>query len=167
MNIRSFQESDYERAQGLLETVQAFHVEQRPDIYKEIQDFVPQKYYGAFLNNPEELSAVAEIDGVLAGICLVSAEKRACNHPVLTPRKYGSVEVLCVDPAFRRQGVAEHLMNYVKSRAEELGLDGLDLGVTAFNFPAKALYEKMGFTVRHYKMEWKIEKEIENNDTLR
>lgn len=160
MIIRAFRENDYERAQALLETVQTYHATERPDIYRNVKDFMPGSYYGTSLNRPEALSAVAEIDGTVAGICLVSLEETPPGHPLLMPRKYGFIEVLCVHAAFRRQGVAEGLMNYVKARAEVLDLCGLDLGVTAFNGPAKALYEKLGFAARNCKMEWKTKKEM-------
>lgn len=161
INIRAFHDSDYDRANALLKDVQIFHAAQRPDIYKTSQNFTPQVYYAEFLRQPEALSAVAEDDGMLAGICLVSIEEQGPEHAVLASRRYGSIEVLCVDSAFRRQGVAEKLIEYVKTRAETLKLDGLDLSVAAFNFPAKALYDKLGFTIRSSRMEWKSKQEKE------
>lgn len=56
----------------------------------------------------------------------------------------GHITNVCVDPQFRRQGVAEQLLGvYLRFGQEHLRL--LDLEVRVSNAPAIALYEKLGF----------------------
>lgn len=53
---------------------------------------------------------------------------------------------IAVDPGFRRMGIAESLVNALVAALKERQSQSLTLEVRASNEPAKALYEKMGFT---------------------
>lgn len=158
IKVRSFTTRDYEGAQALLCAVQKIHVQGRPDIYADVPDFSARVYYGATLHAPELLSAVAEEEnGALVGVCLVSTEECSPGQTaLLTPRRYASVEVLCVDEACRGQGIGERLLRDVRERAESMGLSSLELTVGAFNHSAQKFYEKLGYTVRSCKMELKL-----------
>ena len=52
---------------------------------------------------------------------------------------------ICTHPAFRRQGIAELMMDAIISDGRKNGVDMISLEVRASNAPAKALYEKNGF----------------------
>ena len=51
-----------------------------------------------------------------------------------------------VHPDFRRQGIAEALVNTLVEQLKEMGSHCLTLEVRASNTPAIALYEKLGFS---------------------
>lgn len=53
---------------------------------------------------------------------------------------------IAVTPAFRRQGIAEKLIDMLILQLMERGSNSLTLEVRASNMPAIALYEKLGFT---------------------
>ena len=53
---------------------------------------------------------------------------------------------IAVDPGVRRMGVAESLVDALVSELKDRGSLSLTLEVRASNEPAKALYEKMGFS---------------------
>lgn len=57
----------------------------------------------------------------------------------------GYISNVAVSGARRRLGVADQLLNAMKSRAEQLGLSFLTLEVRASNEPAISLYKKHGF----------------------
>ena len=156
--IRPFEDADFERAQVLLSWVQAFHMQNRPDLYASAPGFSVREHYGRALHAPELLSAVAEReDGTLSGVCLASVEEcRPGQNILLTPRRFACVEVLCVDQACRGRGVGTRLMEYVRARAETLGLERLELSVSAFNQAARRLYKALGYRDRSYKMEFKL-----------
>lgn len=53
---------------------------------------------------------------------------------------------IAVAPAFRRQGIAEKLIDMLILQLMERGSNSLTLEVRASNMPAIALYKKLGFT---------------------
>ncbi len=53
---------------------------------------------------------------------------------------------VAVHPAFRRQGIAESLVNALVEGLRERGSHCLTLEVRSSNEPAKKLYEKLGFS---------------------
>jgi ribosomal protein S18 acetylase RimI-like enzyme len=58
----------------------------------------------------------------------------------------GEFRMLAVDPAHRRQGVAEALVGVCLERARELGYDALVLSSLAEQAPAQRIYQRLGFT---------------------
>jgi GNAT superfamily N-acetyltransferase len=60
-------------------------------------------------------------------------------------RRYGIVEELVVDAAWRRHGIATMLLEEVEARARQAGLPRLLIGVVAGNLPAEAAYARFGF----------------------
>lgn len=52
---------------------------------------------------------------------------------------------IAVDPAFRRMGVAQELVDALVAELKARGSESLTLEVRSSNAPAKALYEKLGF----------------------
>ena len=58
----------------------------------------------------------------------------------------GYINNIAVSPQHRREGVASALLSTLILKARELDLSFLTLEVRAGNAPARALYEKFGFT---------------------
>ena len=86
------------------------------------------------LKNPLSLWLVAEVDGRVAGYI---------GSQTVPPES--DVMNVAVHPDFRRQGIAEALVNGLWSRLTQAGNTSLTLEVRASNLPAIALYEKLGF----------------------
>ena len=86
------------------------------------------------LTNPLSLWLVAEVDGVLAGYI---------GSQTVPPES--DVMNVAVSPAYRRQGIAETLVNALVEALKAADNESLTLEVRASNAPAIALYEKLGF----------------------
>lgn len=86
------------------------------------------------VNNRLSLWLVAEIDGCIAGY--------VGSQTVLDMTDMMNIAVA---PEFRRQGVAEALVNALVSCLKEKDVMGLLLEVRASNTAAIALYNKLGF----------------------
>jgi len=102
---------------------------------------------------------IAQIGGSVAG-CLIGyplpdepepidAELPAMFVPLQELENHACgtwyVNVLATYPAYRRQGVASHLLALAKSAAERTGRRGLSIIVADTNAPARRLYELSGF----------------------
>lgn len=57
----------------------------------------------------------------------------------------GSLTMLCVDSEYRKQGIAQKLMNALFDTAVSLKLAFVTLEVRESNIPARSLYAKLGF----------------------
>ena len=58
----------------------------------------------------------------------------------------GYISNVAVAPEYRRNGLADGLINALKERAKQLELTFVTLEVREFNEPARALYKKHGFS---------------------
>ena len=64
---------------------------------------------------------------------------------MMTVLDEGYIANVAVDPAYRRQGIGDRLIERLTEIAAERGLSFMTLEVRAGNRPAIALYEKHGF----------------------
>jgi len=59
---------------------------------------------------------------------------------------YGHVEDVIIDPAYRGKGLAFVLLKELLRVAKEKKLSRVELNALSENYPARRLYEKLGFT---------------------
>ncbi|MCY3900651.1 MAG: GNAT family N-acetyltransferase [Caldilineaceae bacterium] len=87
----------------------------------------------------KEISVVAEVAGMFAGICHCA--------PSLNPREEGvaHLHILGVRPEFRRRGLGACLMVEAMGRLRENGFERVELDMDSLNFKALPLYEGLGF----------------------
>lgn len=121
----------------------AYLSEEFPDIPAEklqgIAEALPT-YFKQHLGR-DLLAFLAEEDGkAVAAVMLLLTEKPA--NPNFPTGKTGTVVNVYTLPKYRRQGLAEGLMQLLITEAKERGLDYLDLKATGAGQP---LYEKLGF----------------------
>jgi ribosomal protein S18 acetylase RimI-like enzyme len=84
---------------------------------------------------------VADAEGQLVGYIIGLMRE---NPPVLLPPAYGLVSDICVDPAWRQQGIGRRLFEALKDwfRAKELST--VQLNVAHFNPVSQAFWRAMG-----------------------
>ncbi len=61
------------------------------------------------------------------------------------------VDALAVDPAYRRRGLARHLLGVAETQARRCGLSRIALDTGLQNAPARALYDAYGFREREIR----------------
>ena len=99
-------------------------------------------------NDPwSERSIASELDNRLS-LWLVALEGERVVAYVGSQSVLGETDMMniAVHPDYRRQGIAERLVTSLVEALKEKGNYSLMLEVRASNDPAKALYEKLGFT---------------------
>lgn len=60
--------------------------------------------------------------------------------------RYGCVEDVVIDTAYRGQGLGRQLMKKIIAEAKKLKLDGLELSSRPARVAANSLYQKLGFS---------------------
>ena len=95
-----------------------------------------EKSVASELDNPLSLWLIAEADGVVAGY--VGSQTVLYSADMMN---------LAVSQDFRRQGIAEQLVNSLTEALAEKGVKTLLLEVRISNEPAKQLYQKLGFEI--------------------
>ena len=119
-----------------IETMNAAHVAQIAQLEKI-----------CFSDPWSERSIASELDNKLA-FWLVAVEGETVAGYIGSQTVIDETDMMnvAVHPDFRRQGIAEALVNKLVENLKKLGSRCLTLEVRASNAPAIALYEKQGFS---------------------
>ena len=120
----------------ILETMNAAHVGQIAELEKI-----------CFSDPWSERSIASELENKLA-FWLVATEGETVAGYIGSQTVMDETDMMnvAVHPDFRRQGVAEALVNGLVEQLQAMGSHCLTLEVRASNVPAISLYEKLGFT---------------------
>ena len=154
--VRFAEEKDLDRVNELRKQVNDIHVEGRPDIFKagfgeEIRDFAK-----VILNGENSDIIVVERDHIICGMACVDYVSKP-ETPYGKARSFYHVQEIAVDEAFRRQGVAKELFEFMKKDAQQRKLPKIELDVWAFNESAREFYEAVGFKETRRWMEFDVE----------
>lgn len=154
--VRFAEEKDLERVNELRAQVNDVHVKGRPDIFKpgfcqELKDVVYEMY-----NDENKNIIVAERDGTVCGMVCVEYIIKP-ESPYNLERKFYHIVEVAVDEAFRRQGVAREMFEFIKKDAKERGFTRIELDVWGFNESAREFYESVGFKTFRRFMEFTCE----------
>jgi ribosomal protein S18 acetylase RimI-like enzyme len=84
---------------------------------------------------------VADAEGHLVGYIVGMMRE---NPPVLLPPTYGLVSDICVDPAWRQQGIGRRLFEALKAWFKEKELFTVQLNVAHFNPVSQAFWRAVG-----------------------
>lgn len=154
--VRFAEEKDLNRVNELRKQVNDIHVEGRPDIFKagfgqEIRDFAK-----VILNGENSDIIVVERDNLICGMACVDYVSKP-ETPYGKARSFYHVQEIAVDKAFRRQGVARELFEFMKRDAKERKLDKIELDVWEFNESAREFYLAVGFHEIRRWMEFDVD----------
>ena len=104
-----------------------------------------------FLIYEEKLSVIGYIVvGIKIPTLFERLEKRTrsiMGHEVNLEEQTGHLMNIAVDPHYRRQGIAQRLMEHGIEYLRELEADCIELEVRKTNFEAVQLYSKYGFEI--------------------
>lgn len=101
-----------------------------------------RRYFQSQLGGEGVLLLTAEVDGVVAGYLYGTLEERDWAKLL---DAHGAVHDVFVSSAYRRQGVAQALMNAASVRFQKLGAKQVVLYSASANGQGQALFRQLGF----------------------
>ena len=150
--LQSARDSDREAVNAMALQVHAMHAAWRPDIYEMVEELYPLERFQEAVK--ERQLYVAKVGGVVVGYVLLKL--RNYDWPGMIRRKVMLVDEICVEEAYRGQGIGKAMMEDVHALAKAFGCTDLQLGVYPQNDGAVAFYQKCGFTIRSIEMQRKV-----------
>lgn len=144
--------TDYTEINNLAKQVHELHVNWRPDLFADVENVIEKENLEIMINNKEIY--IAKENSKIIGYITVSVKDK--TNPIMRPKKYLSIDSICVDKKNRNQGVGTALIDFSKELAKIKQCTDLYLTVNQENFKAIKLYEKLGFKVKNISYSMKI-----------
>ena len=152
ISIRKAEQNDYESLLPLFGQVHDFHVDIRPDVYKENSTPVEQEFFESQLSDGKQHIFVATISDELVGV-IVTNEEESIENSFVKARKVLVINSLSVAEKYRKNGIGKKLTKYVFDLGRNLRFDSIELGVSEKNTFAIEFYQSIGMTTKSRKME--------------
>lgn len=102
-----------------------------------------ESYFSELLNRDDSSVFVADA-GHLVGAA-VGLMRVAPEFPIFVPQRWGVLDALVVDPAWRRRGIGKLLARSVETWAIRSGAPWVEANVYEVNADARRFYEAMGY----------------------
>ena len=152
MLIRFAKENELDRINELRRQVNDLHVEGKPEVFKKGFNEELQNFIKVIWDDPEQEIVVADSDGIICGFAVIH---HICKPetPFMYDRDFLDIDEFCVDKAYRRQGIASQMIEFIREYAREKGFHRIELNMWEFNQDALAFYEAAGFTTYRRYME--------------
>jgi GNAT superfamily N-acetyltransferase len=158
LTIHAIEPQDSELILPLLEIVQSVHSTARPDIFRRETDRSElSRLLQDWLATPATTGLVGlDADARALGYLVFEIIQEHERHPLRQPSRFGFLHHICVDPGYRRVGIASRLVEEMKERLRLLGIARLATEYWAFNAPSAAFMAKAGFVSLRIVAETKI-----------
>lgn len=154
--MRKAEITDHEKLQAIHKEVHDFHVNGRPDIYKEAEMTLDKQYFTQLVESDDGVIYLIENETEIIGFTILRINESP-NRATITKRKYLFMEDLGVNERYRSHGLGRKLFQQAMEFGKENHAATLELGVWEFNEEAIGFYQSMGMNNQARKMEIRIE----------
>ncbi|HEX5138649.1 MAG TPA: GNAT family N-acetyltransferase [Planctomycetota bacterium] len=144
VTIRRARLDDHAQACRLLDSLDELHRAGAPWMFKEPSAQPrPRSSFADLLNSDDSAVFVADA-GQLVGVAY-GFMRAAPDFPVFVRQRWGVLDGIVVDPAWRRRGIGKLLTHAIEAWALDLGARWVELNVYEFNRDARDFYESLGY----------------------
>lgn len=143
---------DYEIIDEMLCKLHKYHVENKPEGYKEIEHFFSKEEFEKILEE-NNFFILSILDGVVVG--LIWYRRAEKGNKFEKNRTQLWIDGLYVDERYRNKGIAKRLLGEVMNIAKNDGIDSVESMVWDFNEASKKLFRKY-FEVRASIMSYNV-----------
>ena len=137
--LRKSSLSDYEIIDEMLCKLHKYHVENKPEVYKEIEHFFSKEEFEKILEE-NNFFILSILDGVVVG--LIWYRRAEKGNKFEKNRTQLWIDGIYVDERYRNKGIAKRLLNKVMDIAKNDGIDSIESMVWDFNEASKKLLAK-------------------------
>ncbi len=141
--VRKAKEQDLEAVLDLWQEMMDHHarLDERLQTVPEARDYF-RDTLREWMGQRERRVLVGVADRQIVGYAIGAIAE---NPPIFTPRRYGHVSDICVDPAWRRQGLGHRLFAGLRTWFRQQGVTVVQLHVAARNPAGRAFWQDIGF----------------------
>ena len=152
MEFRFADEADFEAVNRLARQVHELHVQWRPDLFRSVQYPITPEEFSALLQ--EQWLLLAQKDGTVVAYAVFAMQE--FDIPKLMPQKTLKLEEICVEEAYRRQGIAKALLQELMRLGKAAGCTDLRLTCDSHNAAGIAFYESLGMQPKVIQYQCKL-----------
>lgn len=150
--LRKSSLSDYEIIDKMLCKLHKYHVENKPEVYKEIEHFFSKEEFEKILEE-NNFFILSILDGVVVGLIWYRGAEKGNKFEKNRTQLW--IDGLYVDERYRNKGIAKRLLGEVMNIAKNDGIDSVESMVWDFNEASKKLFRKY-FEVRASIMSYNV-----------
>ena len=151
--LRKSNLSDYEIVDEMLCRLHKYHVENKPEVYKDIDYFFSKGEFEKILEENNNSFILSILDGVVVG--LIWYRKAEKGNKFEKNRTQLWIDGLYVGERYRNKGIAKRLLSEVMDIAKNDSIDSIESMVWDFNEASKKLFGKY-FSVRASIMSYNV-----------
>ena len=144
VTLRRASLADHAQACRLTDSVDALHRQHLPWLFEKPDAQPRSEAYFADLLKRDDAGVFVADAGRVVGIAF-GLLRWAPEFPVFKRQRWGVIDGLVVDPAWRRLGIGKRLTQAVETWALESGAPWVELNVYEFNAEARRFYEALGY----------------------
>lgn len=137
--LRKSSLSDYEIIDEMLCKLHKYHVENKPDVYKEIEHFFSKEEFEKILEE-NNFFILSILDGVVTGLIWYRRVEKGNKFEKNSTQLW--IDGLYVGERYRNKGIAKRLLSEVMDIAKNDGIDSVESMVWDFNEASKKLFSK-------------------------
>ena len=152
--LRKSNLSDYQIVDEMLCKLHKYHVENKPEVYKDIVYFFSKGEFEKILEENNNFFILSIYDGVVVG--LIWYRKAEKGNKFEKNRNQLWIDGLYVDERYRNKGIAKRLLSKVMDIARNDGIDSIESMVWDFNEASKKLFSKY-FELRASIMSYNVQ----------
>lgn len=137
---------------NLAKQVHKLHVNWNSDMFLDVEQVIPIERLEKLLET--ESIYIARLENKIVGYIIIDIKEK--DNGFMRYRKILSIDTLCIDENFRRQGIGTKMLEFAKRLGKEKNCTDMHLTVNPNNKNAIKVYENFGMKVNNISYMMKL-----------
>lgn len=137
---------------NLAKQVHKLHVNWNSDMFLDVEQVIPIERLEKLLET--ESIYIARLENKIVGYIIIDIKEK--DNGLMRYRKILSIDTLCIDEKFRRQGIGTKMLEFAKRLGKEKKCTDMHLTVNPNNKNAIKVYENFGMKVNNISYMMKL-----------